>query len=108
MKYIIFLCFSAFTACSVNKKKPSFGTFTNCSVNQKYPNDDINASINMNYYTFPDDTKFLYKNKLYSKKKFEKKYDIMSFKKIEIIQDKKAVYELTKDSNCKAILKILY
>lgn len=93
MKYIIFLCFSAFTACSVNKK---------------YPNDDINASINLSYHTFADDTKFLYKNKLYSKKEFEKKYDIMSFKKIEIIQDKKAVYELTKDSNCRAVLKVSY
>lgn len=92
MKYIVIICLSSFIACSVKKE-----LFT-----------DIDASMSSSYYTFVDDIKFLYKDRIYSKEELEDKYDIKSFKKIEVIKDKKVIYQLTKDNNCKAILKILY
>lgn len=90
MRYVIAFCF----------------IFVACSVKTKYPNNDINASLNATYYNFTEDTEFLYNNKLYSRKEFEKKYDIKSFKTIEIIRDSETISKLTQNSACKAIVKV--
>lgn len=90
MKYLIAFCF----------------IFVACSVKTKYPNNDINASLNVAYYNFTGDTEFLYNNKLYSRKEFEKKYDIKSFKNFEIIRDSETISKLTQNSACKAIVKV--
>lgn len=93
---IILYFFVIFMFCSIS-----------CSVNRKSLQNDINASLNMDYYNLPKDTKFLYKNKLYSQKDFEQKHNIMSFKEVEIIQDKKIISTFTNDTTCKVILKII-
>lgn len=96
MRYIIFFGFIVFMS-----------YFVSCSVNKNSLKGDINASLKMDYYDFPKETKFLYKNKLYSQKDFSQKYNITAFEEVEIIQDKKAISKYTNDPTCRVILKVV-